>query len=412
MMKERGMVILGAGEAGARAAVELRDQGWSGQITLIGKEVQLPYERPPLSKSVLASEEEPSLTCVLDKDKLHKYNISFISNGCAVKIDRDHHVILLKDNQEIQYERLLLATGAQPRRLSMDGSDTTQVLYLRTYIDALTIRSQLESTRHIVIIGGGFIGLEVAASAKVRGCSVTVIEVGPRILMRGVPEEIADIVEARHRKAGVNFKLGVSIKHIEHSQNVHRITMADGTIIQCDSVIAGIGVTPDTILASESGLIIDNGIAVNEKLLTSDADIFAAGDCCSFPHILFQGKRIRLEAWRNALDQGTHAAINMLGSENDYTAIPWFWSDQYELSLQVAGLSELGKTTVKRELRNADALFFHLAADGRLVSASGVGSSIAKDIRISEMLIEKQAIVDPLKLADPEIKLKSILKGI
>jgi 3-phenylpropionate/trans-cinnamate dioxygenase ferredoxin reductase subunit len=229
--------------------------------------------------------------------------------------------------------------------------------------------------------------------------------------MRGVPEEIAHTVEACHRKAGVNFKFGVGIQGIETSSNEYTIALADGTFVHCDAIIVGIGAVPETSLASQCGLEIENGIRVSETLATSDPNIFAAGDCCSFPHPLYDGKRIRLEAWRNAQDQGMHAAKNMLGSVDPYTAVPWFWSDQYEQNLQVAGLVDCGEKTVIRDLGENGKLFFHLSTDNRLMAASGVGAvSIAKDIRITEMLIEKQGIVDPSSLENPKVKLKSMLK--
>ncbi|NOU88739.1 ferredoxin reductase [Paenibacillus sp. LMG 31460] len=410
-MADLGMVIVGAGEAGARAAVELRTEGWSGSITLIGKEKLAPYERPPLSKSSLVGEDEPTPMTILDEAKQSQYNIQLITDSSVVKIDRDGHVTELSNGQQIRYERLLLATGANPRRLNMEGSNITDLLYLRTFEDSLVLRSRFLPGKHIVVIGAGFIGLEVAASAREKGCSVTVIEVGRRILMRGVPEEIANIVEARHRKAGVGFKLGVGIGRIEKTLDGHSITLVDGTVILCDAIVVGIGAIPETSLAAQSGLTVDNGIWVDERLATSDPDIFAAGDCCSFPHSLYGGKRIRLEAWRNAQDQGTHAAHNMLGASKPYLDIPWFWSDQYDQTLQVTGLPDCGVKKVVRNLSEGDKLFFHLSDDDQLVAASAVGlnSKIAKDIRLAEMLIQKQTVLDPKDLENPDVKLKALL---
>ncbi|MBP3962710.1 NAD(P)/FAD-dependent oxidoreductase [Paenibacillus lignilyticus] len=410
-MTQPGMVIIGAGEAGANAAMELRNQGYAGSITLIGKENRTPYERPPLSKSVLLEEEAPAPTFMLDAAKLEELNIQLLSDSHVTSIDRDAHRILLADGRELSYEKLLLATGASPRRLNMEGSDTSGALYLRTFSDALAIRSRLHPGKHIVIVGGGFIGLEVAASARERGCDVTLLEVGPRILTRGVPEEIANVVEARHREAGVTFKIGTAISRITNDNGSQIIEMADGTVIRCDALIIGIGAVPEIALAEGCGLAIENGIRADEKLATSDPDIFAAGDCCSFPLALYGGTRVRLESWRNAQDQGIHAAQNMLGADQPYEAIPWFWSDQYDESLQVAGLVDFGSANkIKRESADNVHFFFHLAEDGTLAAASGIGPGIAKDIRLAEMLIERKAVIDPAVLASASTKLKSLLK--
>jgi 3-phenylpropionate/trans-cinnamate dioxygenase ferredoxin reductase subunit len=411
-VSEFGMVIVGAGEAGARAAIELRTQGWNGSITLIGEEKKTSYERPPLSKDCLLTEEEPSPVFILDQGKLAQLTIEFLPGMAVTEIDRNNRSVVLTDGRRIGYERLLLATGARPRKLSLEGSDVSNILYLRTFADALAIRSGLLPGKHVAVIGGGFIGLEVAASARKRGCSLTLIEVAPRILMRGVPEGIARIVEARHRQAGVVFKLGVGINSIKDTKNGQAIILADGTFIHCDMIIAGIGAIPETSLASQCGLEIENGVRVNEMLATSDPNIFAAGDCCSFPHPLYAGKRIRLEAWRNAQDQGVHVARNMLGATEPYAAVPWFWSDQYDFTLQVTGLPDQGEKTVIRDLGESGKLFFHFTVEGKLAAASGIGTAaIAKDIRIAEMLIEKQGTLDGDAFVRPEVKLKSLLKA-
>ncbi|MGG2198486.1 MULTISPECIES: NAD(P)/FAD-dependent oxidoreductase [Paenibacillus] len=413
-MNEAGMVIIGAGEAGARAAVELRTQGWSGPITLIGEEKHAPYERPPLSKNLLLGEDEPSPIFILNDEKLLQHDITFLSGCMAVEIDRNNRAVILEDGRQLPYDRLLLATGARPRKYALEGSENADVLYLRTFSDALSLRSRLQPGTHVAVIGGGFIGLEAAASAVERGCTVSLIELGPRILTRGVPKEIADIVEARHRAAGVDFKLGVTIDSIANNGGRQAIVLADGTSIECDSIIIGIGAVPEITLAAGCGLEIENGIRVDERLQTSDPYIFAAGDCCSFPHALYDGRRIRLESWRNAQDQGSLAARNMMGAGEAYTVVPWFWSDQYEQTLQVAGLTDFGEIMVSRNIGEDGKFFFHLTSDGRLVAASAVGpiSKIAKDIRFAEMLIQQQARPDLNDLENPDVKLKALLKDL
>jgi 3-phenylpropionate/trans-cinnamate dioxygenase ferredoxin reductase subunit len=285
-------------------------------------------------------------------------------------------------------------------------------LYLRTFSDALALRKRLNPGARLAVIGGGFIGLEVTASAVARGASVTLIEAAPRLLSRGVPEAIAERVEDRHARAGVDIRLGRAIERIEAAEGGFAVGLDDGGRIACDAVVAGIGAVPETTLARQAGLALDNGIAVDETLRTSDPDIFAAGDCCSFPHPLYHGRRIRLEAWRNAQDQGAAAARYMLGATEPYASVPWFWSDQYDETLQIAGLADAGSRTVEREAPGGARLFFHLAADGRLVAASGVGANaaIAKSIRLAEMLIAARAAPDPAALAAPDVNLKSLLR--
>jgi 3-phenylpropionate/trans-cinnamate dioxygenase ferredoxin reductase subunit len=412
-MKDYGMVIVGAGEAGARAAVELRTQGWSGPITLIGDEKEHPYERPPLSKQQLYADEQPIPVTILDHARMEEYAIHFLSGDPVVRIDRQGHFIELASGNQVPYERLLLATGANPRKMTVNGTGAEEILYLRRFADALHIRERLQPGKRVAIIGGGFIGLEVAASAIAKGCQVALIEVAPRILMRGVPEEIAAIVEAHHRAAGVAVTAGVMIDSINRYNDELAIALADGTEIRCDAIVAGIGAVPEVTLAANCELEIENGIKVNEFLVTSDPDIYAAGDCCSFPHPLYGGQRIRLEAWRNAQDQGTHAAGNMLGASAPYVVVPWFWSDQYDQTLYVAGLSGSAKTTVLRDLGEAGKLFFHLEENGRIVSVSSIGPSgtMAKEIRLAELLIENGSRPDPLALADPGRRLKELLRS-
>jgi 3-phenylpropionate/trans-cinnamate dioxygenase ferredoxin reductase component len=412
-MSTSGMVIVGAGEAGARAAIGLRELGWTGRITLIGKEKHFPYERPPLSKQHLTDDEEPVQAVILNDNLLKEHQIEFLAGRTAEWINRENHLLELSDGHKLQYERMLLTTGAVPRKVTLPGSGIKKISYLRTFADSLRIRQNLKTGRHIAIIGGGFIGLEVAASAIQRGCMVTLVEAAPRILMRGVPEEIANMVKTLHSKNGVAFKIGVSILGIDESNDTFTINLADGESIVCDVVIAGIGAVPETSLAEVSGLEIENGIRVNEQLMTSDSDIFAAGDCCSFPHPLYEGRRLRLEAYRNAQEQGMHAAQNMLLTPTPYTAIPWFWSDQYDQTLQVAGLLDEGSKKVVREFGEEGKIYFHLSEDNILKAVSGMGTyrGIAKEMLLAEKLIEKQAKLEPEYLANPFNSLKKLLRA-
>lgn len=403
-----GIVIVGAGECGIAAALALREAGYGGRLTLVGGERHAPYERPPLSKAVLLSEDHSGPGTNAGDQRLAARSIDLLTANPAVALDRARKMVRLADGVWLAYDKLLLATGAVPRRLP---DAPPGAVYLRTYDDALHIRSRLLPGRRVAIIGAGFIGLEVAAAAKQRGCAVSVIESQPRILMRGVPEAIASVIAARHAAAGVEIVCGARLSRIEEDEAGTRILLADGARFDVDLCIVGIGAVPVTGLAEAAGLRIDNGVAVDEFLQTSDPDIYAAGDCCSFPLASHEGRRVRLESWRNAQEQGALAARNMLGAAGRHECVPWFWSDQYELTLFVAGLATDGGAIIRRDLPEGAFLLFHLAEDGRLVAASGVGvgAAVARDIRLAEMLIAKRAKPRPDQLAAPDIKLKALL---
>ena len=403
------MVIIGAGECGGRAALALRDLGYEGPVTLVGDEPHLPYERPPLSKEAMTGE-APAIKAIATDALFAERSIRHIHSVRAVAIDRAAHAVRLSDGSSLAYGKLLLATGSVPRKLPMPGLGP-RCIYLRTFDDALAIRAHLGAGNRVAIIGGGFIGLELAAAARKLGATVTVIEAQLRILMRGVPAEIAEIIRKAHEAEGVSIRAGQGIAAIAGEGAEVGITLADGQKIVADLMVIGIGAMPVTALATEAGLTIDNGIAVDDRLQTEDPDIFAAGDCCSFPLAIYGGRRVRLEAWRNAQEQGALAARNMLGADEAHAAVPWFWSDQYGLTLQIAGLSDEGRTSVRRDLDDDAFILFHLAEDGRLVAASGIGpgNAVARDIRLAEMLIAKRASPAPEALGSQTVKLKSLL---
>jgi 3-phenylpropionate/trans-cinnamate dioxygenase ferredoxin reductase subunit len=402
-------VIVGAGECGARAAFALRDGGFTGAITLIGSEPHLPYERPPLSKDALVAGAGPKL--VAEPDRYAQSGIEVLSGRTVTAIDRSRKQVVLDDGAVLAYDKLLLATGARPRALPGVPFSGGRIAALRGHDDAVRIRAHLVDGGHVAILGGGFIGLELAASARILGARVTLLEGLPRVLSRGVPAEIAEIVAARHASEGVEILCGARLSSVEDLPDAVRITLEDGRVITADLLVVGIGAVPNTELAEAAGLAIDNGIVVDEKLTTSDPDILAAGDCTSFPLALHGGRRVRLESWRNAQEQGLLAARNMLGAAEVHVAVPWFWSDQYDLTLQIAGLAEGAVTTVRRDMGDRAFILFHLDAAGRLIAASGIGpgNTVARDIRLAEMLVAARACPDPLALAAPETKLKTLL---
>lgn len=403
----RHMVIVGAGEAGTRAALALREEGFDGDITLVGAEPHLPYERPPLSKEGMLAEIFAA-KAITGSAQLAEKHIDFRPGTQVTGLDPAARRLDLADGA-LPYDRLLLATGATPRRLP--GLDGPRIAYLRTLDDARRIRDALGPNLRLAIIGGGFIGLELAASARGKGAQVIVIETLQRLLSRAVPERLAARLQARHETAGVEFLFAGKIAAIADGEACMRIGMENGRTIEADLVLVGIGAVPNVALAEAAGLAIGNGIAVDDRLCTGNAAIFAAGDCCSFPLPIYGGRRVRLESWRSAQEQGGLAARNMLGADEPLASVPWFWSDQYDLGLQIAGLGDEGTEVVHRDLGQDAGVLFHLAADGRLVAASGLGpgNSVAKDIRLAEKLILAGTKPPPEDLANPATKLKSLL---
>ncbi len=404
-----GVVIVGAGHTGAQAAKTLRQEGWRRPITLVGAETEPPYQRPPLSKEILTGAKTLSDYALFETSFLERHEIELRAGTRAVAIDRNRREISLENGSRLRYGRLLLATGAQPRRLTVPEVGPSDIHYLRSASDARELADVIRRGRRLIVVGGGFIGLEVAASAASHGCKVTVIEAGARLVMRSAPAEIEKLLAARHRAAGVTFHLNRQVAGIRWRRETVEVDLDDGTRLHGEAILAAIGVAPRVELAEAAGLAIDNGIAVDATLRTSDPNIFAAGDASSFPHRVF-GSRIRLECWKNAEDQGVTAARNMLGAGEEYGGAPWLWSDQYDLSIQVAGLLAFAASHVTRQV-DGGLLVFHLGSDGRLVCASGVGSeaAIGRDIRVAQLMIERGLRPGVEALADASIRLKSLL---
>ncbi|WP_395821952.1 NAD(P)/FAD-dependent oxidoreductase [Devosia sp.] len=405
-----GVVIVGAGEAGVGAAFALRANGFAGAVTLIGEETEIPYERPPLSKQVLGG---GALKPIRAEADYHTADIALISGRKVRRLHRDTHEVEFGGGDRLAYDRLLLATGAAPRRLAVPGAEQGPIHYLRDARDAFALRAALGPTRRLAIVGGGLIGLEVAAAARALGAAVTVLEAGPRLLGRGVPVEMAEVLTRTHRDNGVRLEVDRHLAEIVWRGGVAELVCTDGSGTLADLVVVAIGVVPRTELAAEAGLALDNGIAVDAELRSSDATIYAAGDCCSVPHPLFDGRRLRLESWQNAQELGQLAALNLMGGRQSVEHVPWMWSDQYELGLYIAGMPTAGTVTVARSDAHRR-LLFHLDAAGRLVGASGIGpaSAASRDIRIAQRLIARRAAPDPALLADPAASLKALLSPL
>jgi len=397
------IVIIGAGECGTRAAFELRERGWQEAIVLIGAEPGLPYERPPLSKPTSGG------VCrrpVCDDSALRAADIEYLRGVDVETLDRANRCVRLADGRNIAYGKALLATGARPRPMQCPGGD--RALTFRTMSDAETLYRKTANAAHVAVVGAGLIGMELAATLRTAGIGVTVIEAGSRPLGRGVPEALAARLHARHCEEGVRFLFNAGVSLIDGDT----VVLSDGTTVAADVVVAAIGVLPDTSLAERAGLAVANGIVVDATLATSDPDVFAAGDCARVPSRYANGVPLRLESWRNAREQGAHAARTMLGDAAAFDAVPWFWSDQYDLGLQVVGIPIPGQRNVVRRLSSDAELLFQLADDGRMCCASGlgVGNRVARDIKLAEMLIARGVRATPDVLEDPDTNLKSLIR--
>lgn len=394
------IVIIGAGESGARAAFALRETGFAGTVTLIGTEPHLPYERPPLSKPLDGAVQ---MKPICGAEALETAGIDYRQGISASRLEADDRSVTLSDGRTLTYDKLLLATGARARRLTCPGAK--RALDFRTYGDAAAIFARAEAGRQVAIIGGGLIGMELAAVLRGKGINVSVIEMAPKPLGRAVPPRFAAKLHARHQDEGVTFHLGQGIAEIIDDA----VVLSDGTAVPADIAVAAIGVQPDTALAEAAGLAVGNGILTDLYLRTSDPNIYASGDCAAVAQP--GGGHIRFESWRNARAQAEVAARNMAGGKDVFAAIPWFWTDQYDLGLQVAGLPHPDHQSVTRQLDGGELEFY--LDDGRLVAAAGLGlgNGLAKDIKLSEMLIAAGVSPDPGALADASVNLKALLKS-
>lgn len=398
-------VVVGGGQAGGQAIQTLLDESPDSRIVLVGEEALVPHERPPLSKEVLSGEKDPDCTFLKPEAFYRERGVELRLGTRATAIDRARRHVDLS-GESIGYDKLLLATGARVRRLNVPGENLPGIFYLRTVQDSLAIRENLKSGATLVVVGGGFIGLEAAAAARTRGCRVVVLEMQPTLLNRVVAPEIGKIYEDLHRSRGVEVRTGVVVSGFSGAGRVERVMCSDGTTILADTVVIGIGIVPNTELAREAGLAVDNGIVVDEYGQTSEGDIFAAGDVTNHPNPLL-GKRLRLESWQNAQNQAIAAARSMLGKPTPYAEVPWFWSDQYDVNLQMLGIPDQWDRVVLRgDVGQLKFSAFYLTGDV-VVGASAINS--AKDIRPARQLIAQKRSVDPGALANPNVPLKALV---
>jgi 3-phenylpropionate/trans-cinnamate dioxygenase ferredoxin reductase component len=411
MSNPRTFAIVGAGLAGAKAAEALRTQGFDGRLVLLGAEPHRPYERPPLSKGYLQGDAERDTVYVHRPEWYDEHDVELRLDTTVTALDRRDHDIVTGDGSRVRYDKALLATGATPRRLTVPGSDLTGLLYLRTLDDSDRLRSAMAPGVRVVIIGGGWIGLETAAAARTAGAEVTVLEHAELPLLRVLGPRVATVFAELHTDHGVDLRCGVTVAAVRPAADdpsaVGGVVLADGTHLDADVIVAGIGVTPNVELARSCGLDVDDGILTDSGLRTSDPDVFAAGDVANAHHPLLQ-RRLRVEHWANALHQPVVAARAMLGQDAAYDRLPYFFTDQYDLGMEYTGHRDPDghdEVVVRGDMGAREFIAFWLR-DRRLVA--GMNVNVWDVVEPVRELIRSGRQVEPAALADPGVPLEQL----
>jgi 3-phenylpropionate/trans-cinnamate dioxygenase ferredoxin reductase component len=405
MTSDQTFVIVGASLAGAKAAETLRQEGFAGRLVLVGAENERPYERPPLSKDYLRGEVGREKVYVHDEGFYGEHEIDLRLGRTAESLDTSSGELELDGGERLRYDRLLLTTGAEPRRLSIPGAELDGVLYLRSVQDSDALRARLDRGGAVVVVGAGWIGAEVAASARQRGLEVTVLDPLSVPLERVMGAEVGAIYRDIHTDHGTQMLMGTGVEAFEGHRAVERVRTSDGRELECDFVVVGVGVQPRVGLASQAGIAVDNGILVDEHLQTSLPGVFAAGDVANAHHP-FYGERIRIEHWANALNQGPAVARNMLGQPAAYERLPYFFSDQYEVGMEYTGFARARDRVVFRgDPTTRDFVAFWLVED-RVVA--GMNVNVWDVIDPIKRLISERVAVDERRLADPDVPLAEL----
>jgi 3-phenylpropionate/trans-cinnamate dioxygenase ferredoxin reductase subunit len=410
----RDIAIIGAGVAGLTAAETLRRGGYRGGLGVFGQEAATPYERPTLSKGFLLDAERDDPTPLLPPAALAELGLTLELGVEVVALDLPSRTLLTAAGEEVPYERLLLAPGAEPRRLELEAPPLAGVHRLRSVADARALRTELRAGGRVAIVGGGVVGLETAASATALGCTVTVIEAGAQILGRLGPAAFARLIEQEHRRRGVVVGTGSVPIGLEGARGrVTGVVLGGGGVVPASTVVIGVGAVPRTDLAARAGLAVEDGIVVDERFRSSDRHVYAAGDAARVLHAIV-GEHVRLEQWWVAQEQGRHAAESMLGRGEPYRDVPWMWSDQHDLHLQATGFGFAGAEVVERgSLEERTGVVFFGVRDGRLVAACGAsrGTGVAKTIRVAQLLIQEGAAVEAERLVDPTFNLRRLARA-
>ncbi len=401
-----GIVIAGAGHAGGAAAAALRQFGWKGAITLIGDEPLLPYQRPPLSKAWLKGEATAESLALRPERFYTQQTIDVRLSSTVVSIDRAGHAVHLADGTQVRYEKLILALGARARRLGLPGFDLGGVLELRTAADADRLKAAIGPGRRIAIVGGGYIGLEAAASARALGAEAFVMEREARLLARVASPPLSDFFGRAHRAHGVEIFTGAQVVGLAGQSHVSGVQLADGSVLACDVALIGVGAVPNEEIAAATGLECSNGVVVDGQARTSDGDVFAVGDLTNRPLALY-GRRGRLESVPNALEQARQAASAITGRAAAAAEVPWFWSDQYDIKLQIAGMPfDVAQLVVRGDPASGAFAVFHLDANGCVQCVESVNTPDA--FMGGRQMIMKRKVVDAAALRDLSSNMKDL----
>jgi len=405
-MDHYDVLIIGGGHGGAHAAIALRQLGFGGSIAIVSGEPEYPYERPPLSKEYLSGDKGFERILIRPPGFWSERNVAILLGRRAVGVDAGARSVTLDDGDMIGFGTLVWAAGGSPRKLACDGHDLAGVHYIRNRKDADQLARDLADARNIVVVGGGYIGLEAAAVLRKRGLQVTLIEAQSRVLARVAGAELSEFVETVHRQNGVEILTGTAMQCLEGSGRVTGVRLEGGTILPADLVIVGIGIIPEIEPLVAAGALCENGVVVDAVCRTTLPDIFAIGDCAAHPNVFAPSVMIRLESVQNAVDQARIVAKAILGDAEPYAAVPWFWSNQYDLKIQIVGLSSGFDQTVIRGNPAGRSFSICYLRTGRIIAMDCVNSP--KDYVQGRKLVERALPVSPTRLADADISLKSL----
>ncbi len=401
------VVIIGAGQAATQAATSLRAGQFAGSITMIGEEDVLPYQRPPLSKAYLSGAMSMERVTLKPAQAWHDDHVEVITSKRVTAIDRAAQIVTTNDARTFPYDALIIATGSRARKIACPGSTLNGVHYLRTVADVDGLAGDFTSGKSLVVIGGGYIGLEVAAVARKAGMNVTILEAAERVLARVAPPVVSAFFEKLHKDAGVRIVTSAKIESINGTTRATGVTLTDGTFVAADVVLVGIGILPNSELAIDAGILASNGIETDKDARTSDPNVFAIGDCANRPLVHYGDRRGRLESVHNALEQGKLAAAAIMGLPRPHEDVPWFWSDQYDVKLQTAGLSAGATQTVLRGDPDSKRFAaFYLDAQNRLLGVDAINAP--PEFIVAKQVIARHGTLAPETLADMSISMKEI----